>query len=491
MHGDAEASDTVGVAGPGRGSVGASYRPLASDCPTVLVGDGGLAQLVCVDIPTKTPSAYLIDPSTGLTLASMRLTKSGLLGGIYSYLDRRDRLVVADGSNSVLVIAHRRTVAGTWQLSVARRYPLTRVVPSSDSVVGLTPAWDGRIWFASARGVIGTVNPKTGRVRSAHLPRGEQVANSIASAPGGIAVASTHALYLYRSAPSGAIQRVWRRAYNRGTTRKPGQLSWGTGATPTFFGPRTGSEYLTITDNADRMEHLLVYAARTGALVCRTPVVRGTENSPIGLGRSVYVASTYGYPYPAYPAGAGSSHPASAPIAGGMVRVDVRRSGHGCVVAWRNRVHSSSVPRLSRTDGLIYTTTRTGNESDADRYDFVAISARTGKVIAPHVARIRRAVRPDPTSRRDRPAPPIHSGRTDRLPEHRTVVKAPRPSAHRDPTGEQDQRDGDATERPHRRAPRSRAAGRGRRTPRVGVLLGQRLVIGAEPRAGRQRRAEQ
>ncbi len=381
MHGDAEASDTVGVRGPGRGTSGTSYRPLASDCPTVLVGDGGLVQLVCVDIPTKTPSAYLVDPSTGLTMASMRLTKSGLLGGIYSYLDQRDRLVVADGSNSILVIAHRRTAGGTWQLAVARRYPLTRAVPTSDSVVGLTPAWDGRIWFASARGVIGTVNPKTGRVRSMHLPRGEQIANSIASAPRGIAVASTHALYLYRSARSGAIDRVWRRGYDRGSWRKPGQLSWGTGATPTFFGPRTGSEYLTITDNADRMEHLLVYSARTGALVCRTPVVRGTENSPIGFGRSVYVASTYGYPYPAYPAGAGNSHPASAPIAGGMVRVDVRRTGHGCAVTWRNRVHSSSVPRLSRADGLIYTTMRTGNESDADRYDFVAISARTGKVL--------------------------------------------------------------------------------------------------------------
>jgi hypothetical protein len=277
----------------------------------------------------------------------MRLTKSGLLGGIYSYLDHRDRLVVADGSNSILVIAHHHTAAGAWQLAVARRYPLTRAVPTSDSVVGLTPAWDGRIWFASAHGVVGTVNPKSGRVRSVHLPRGEQVANSIASAPRGVAVASTHALYLYRSARSGAIDRVWRRAYNRDSTRKPGQLSWGTGATPTFFGPRTGSQYVTITDNADRMEHLLVYSANTGALVCRRPVVRGTENSPIGFGRSVYVASTYGYPYPAYPAG----------------------------------VHSSSVPRLSRADGLIYTTTRTGNESDADRYDFVAISARTGKVV--------------------------------------------------------------------------------------------------------------
>ena len=55
-----------------------------------------------------------------------------------------------------------------------------------------------------------------------------------------------------------------------------------------------GSELLAITDNAVPREHLLVFAASTGKPVCNVPTVSGTENSPIGYGRTVYVAGTYG-----------------------------------------------------------------------------------------------------------------------------------------------------------------------------------------------------
>ena len=44
------------------------------------------------------------------------------------------------------------------------------------------------------------------------------------------------------------------------------------------------------------------------------------ENSPVGFRRSVYVASTYGYPYPASPSGAEPTQPASAPFTGGLTR---------------------------------------------------------------------------------------------------------------------------------------------------------------------------
>lgn len=82
---------------------------------------------------------------------------------------------------------------------------------------------------------------------------------------------------------------VWRRAYERGSARKPGQLSHGSGASPTFFGSRTGHEYVAITDNARPRERLLVYRARTGKRVCRVPNFdadnSGTENSPVAWGR--------------------------------------------------------------------------------------------------------------------------------------------------------------------------------------------------------------
>ncbi|MFD0331903.1 hypothetical protein ACFQZC_36455 [Streptacidiphilus monticola] len=105
------------------------------------------------------------------------------------------------------------------------------------------------------------------------------------------------------------------RPYDRGPGRKPGQLSWGTGATPSFFGPGDGTEYVTITDNAAPHENLLVYRVAGGPTpVCTTPVLTqyaasGTEDAVIASGSSVFVTDTYGYPYPALPAGAPPASP--------------------------------------------------------------------------------------------------------------------------------------------------------------------------------------
>lgn len=96
--------------------------------------------------------------------------------------------------------------------------------------------------------------------------------------------------------------------------------------------------------------------------MCAVPVLgeggSGSENSPVGIGRSVFVASTYGYPYPALPEGAGPAVPPSAPFTGGMTRVDV--ADDGCHVVWENRVRSAAVPRLSTADGALYTVARVG-----------------------------------------------------------------------------------------------------------------------------------
>lgn len=203
---------------------------------------------------------------------------------------------------------------------------------------------------------------RTGAVRTLALPAGEQVANSISTAPGGTAVATTHATYLLTAAADGTPQVAWRQPYDRGPGRKPGQLSWGTGSTPTFFGPAAGGEYVTVVDNAAPIVNLLVYRTDTGAQVCSVPVLKaggsGTENSPVAVGNAVFVASTYGYPYPKLPDGAGTSVPASAPFRGGLSRVDVRADGSGCDLRWDTVVRSAAVPRLSTADGLIRTVLR-------------------------------------------------------------------------------------------------------------------------------------
>ncbi|NEW37580.1 hypothetical protein GV792_03125 [Nocardia cyriacigeorgica] len=388
MHGDAESSDATPFAGPGPVRVDSDFRELAAACPTILQGADGMPQALCTKILGRSPKVFLLNPNNGQPLASLDLEKGSLLGGVYAYLDNHDRMVTVDGSGQLLRIAHRKEGL-FWKVFVESRTDIAQAVTGHcgggdcDAVSSVMPDFDGRVWFATDNAAAGFSDPATGTARSIVLGPGEKVANSISSAPEGVAIATTHALYLVDVDAAGSPRVVWRKAYDRGPARKPGQLSWGTGATPTFFGPGRGTEYLAITDNAVPKENLLVFDTDTGNQVCSVPTVDGTENSPIGSGNSLFVASTYGYPYPAVPEGAGPSQPADAKFTGGMVRVDV--SGSGCTVVWTNDTKSAAVPRLSVADGKIYTIARRptlpNNSSDiGDSYHYTVIDAATGNV---------------------------------------------------------------------------------------------------------------
>ncbi|MFE7721913.1 hypothetical protein ACFU44_23040 [Nocardia rhizosphaerihabitans] len=388
MHGDAESSDATPFAGPGTGSVDSDFRELAAACPTILQGADGMPQALCTKIIDRAPKVFLLDPANGQPLASLDLSKGSLLGGVYAYLDSSDRMVTVDGSGKLLRIGHRRG-GGDWTVFIESATDIAQAVTGHcgggdcDAVSSVMPDFDGRVWFATDNAAAGFSDPATGVARSIVLGPGEKVANSISTAPEGVAVATTHALYLVDVDSSGNPRVVWRQAYDRGPARKPGQLSWGTGATPTFFGPGSGTEYLAITDNAVPKENLLVFDTATGNRICSVPTVDGTENSPIGAGNSLFVAGTYGYPYPAVPEGAGPSEPANAQFTGGMVRVDV--TGAGCRVVWTNKALSAAVPRLSVADGKIYTVTRhtvipTGSVGLTDNFRYTVIDAVSGRI---------------------------------------------------------------------------------------------------------------
>nr|WP_099907565.1 hypothetical protein [Streptomyces sp. TLI_171] len=363
MHGDSASSDTTPYPGPGTGAVNWSRTALASACPTVTVGRDGYPVALCTTIFGQTPTVHLLNPANGADLASLELPKGALFGGVYAYLDQNDALVAVDGNDNLLRIGHHRT-DGSWKLTVDQSTSLAGAIPSGDNVVGLSPGWDGKVWFATGGGVIGTADTATGAVRT--LATGEGVANSISTVPGHTAVATDHALYLLGQAADGTPVVQWRAAYDRGPGRKPGQLSWGTGATPSFFGPGDGTEYVTLTDNAAQHENLLVYRVDGGpAPVCSVPVLTkwaasGTEDAVIASGRSVFVTNTYGYPYPALPEGAPASVPSSASYQGGLARVDLDGSGVGCSTVWESDVKSAALPRLSVGDGKIYTVTVSG-----------------------------------------------------------------------------------------------------------------------------------
>ncbi|KAA9155298.1 hypothetical protein FPZ12_030230 [Amycolatopsis acidicola] len=391
MHGDTSSSDTTPLPGPGAGTLNSKRIALASACPTVLAGSDGYPVALCTPIFGQVPTVHLLDPSTGDSLAELALTKGSLLGGVYAYLDQENRLVVVDGSRSLLRVGHHRNADGDWELRVDRSLSLASAIPEDDAVTGLSPDWSGRVWFATGKGIVGTADDASGAVSTVRLPAGEQVANSISTAPAGTLVTTTAATYLLTAGPDGAPRIAWRQSYDRGSARKPGQLSWGSGSTPTFFGPRDGTDYVAIVDNADTQVKLQVYETGTGRRICDTPVLLsggpGSENSPIGVDNSVYVASTYGYPYPAVPDGAGQSVPASADFAGGFTRVDVRPDGSGCDLVWDNTLRSAAVPKYSLADGKLHTVLRdplipgTKGTSILDPYRYAEIDPATGNVV--------------------------------------------------------------------------------------------------------------
>lgn len=390
MHNDAESSNVGPLPGPGAHLNTIFGYTLLGACPSIMQGTDGLVLALCTSDLSQTPTIFLIDPEGLLPrivpLARLQVAKGGLLGGVYAYLDNDNQVVMIDGSNHLLRVAHAKNgPLGCWTLAVTQSTDLSGVIPSGDNSVGLVPDYSGNVWFATGSGVVGVVS-SGGGVTSLQLPAGEQVANSISSAPSGrVAVATTFALYELALNGAGNPQILWRAAYDRGPARKPGQLSWGTGSTPTYFGPTTGADYLTIVDNADPTVHALIYQSGTGQLLCEQPVLTeggpGSENGPIGIGNSMFIASTYGYPYPAVPAGAGPAVPATAPFVGGMTRVDI--DGSGCHTVWENKVRSSALPHMSTGDGLIYTITRIGplNATPLDVFAFAVVDPDTGKLL--------------------------------------------------------------------------------------------------------------
>ncbi|WP_269059691.1 NHL repeat-containing protein [Catellatospora vulcania] len=384
-HGDSASAKTFAQPGPAGAPLTVGRATLLAACPTLLHGGDGQLLALCTDVLGQNPAVHLLDRVTGNSLARLTIAKGNLLGGVYAYLDDADRVVVVDGNRDLLRIEHRRGLFGIWTLRVAEKTSLATAVAADDSVVGVLAGYDRRVWFVTAAGSVGVYDPATGMVHAYRLPAGERIANSLSTVPGGVAVTSDHALYLFDAATPGIPALRWRHGYDRGPARKPGQLSWGSGATPVFFGPATGTEYVVVTDNAVPHMNLLVLRSADGGLVCSRPLftgrpASGTENAPVAAGRSVFLTNTYGYDYPALPPDAGPSVPDNADFTGGLVRVDVRADGSGCDPVWETATRSAALPRLSTADGKLYTAVQEGLLGELDPYFFAAVDARTGVV---------------------------------------------------------------------------------------------------------------
>ncbi len=394
MHGDLASTDSTAFRGPGRTGHLAASSVSGGPCAATFITSDGSPISLCTNVIAGSPPQFatpvvtLFDKHTAQIRATLALTKGGLLGGVYGYLDDKDRVVVADGTGAILKVGQRRTPTGT-RLQVSERIDLSGQL-GNDAVTGLAPDHLGRIWWVTTGGRVGTVTPGAHpRVASVHLPRGEELGNGLSVRPGGVSVLSTHALYEMWAGDDGVPHTVWRRGYDRGPARKPGQLTWGSGTTPTYFGPG-GTGWVAIVDNAV-VPKLHVYRSADGSPVCSLRAFpqpnQGTENSPMAWGNSLVIPSTYGFGYPPM-AVRGPARPESAPFVGEMTRIDV--ADGACTRVWESRDRMSTLPRLSTADGLIhalaYGPYRAGDPTSAIQQlgpvNYVAIDFHTGRRVA-------------------------------------------------------------------------------------------------------------
>jgi hypothetical protein len=99
-----------------------------------------------------------------------------------------------------------------------------------------------------------------------------------------------------------------------------------------------------------------------------------TDQSLIGIGRSLIVENNHGYAV-----GAVTGGRSTAP---GIWRIDLTRDGRGCKVVWKARVRAPSVvPKVSRRNGLLYTYEKPRRTDGRDLWYLTAIDFRSGRIV--------------------------------------------------------------------------------------------------------------
>jgi len=382
MHDDAYASDAYAVSGPlGIDPQVKSTFYGVRECATMAFDSrdrivalcGGLEgfRMMVIDPATLRPVSQLRTSTRDLTTGANPFTD--ICGGSYFFLDRQDRAYPTTVDKAVWEVQVRAN--GT--MAKQRTWSLAAHMPKDDCLIATMPDWSGLVWFFTQGGVVGTLDRDTGAVRTAHLPQGEEVTNSVATdETGGMYVVSTHALYRLDADGTGTPEVTWREVYDRGSRTKPGNLSQGSGTTPTLLGDR----WVAINDNADPQTRVVVYDRRVGVedrLHCAVPVLRPnagtTDNSLVAAGSSFIIENNYGYQSPLTTLLGRSTTP-------GLARVMV--DDDGCHVAWESdEIAPTSVAKASLGNGLLYAYTKPARKDLVDAWYLTAIDIRTGETV--------------------------------------------------------------------------------------------------------------
>ncbi|RMF16009.1 MAG: hypothetical protein D6761_06945 [Candidatus Dadabacteria bacterium] len=395
MHVDGRATDRTPLAGPVGIEPEVASRALGvlgGQCASANFDRHGHILAVCVNFTR--PRLLMIDPESLAVLARLDLPKriarspfsirkivSDTSGGAYFVIDREDRVVLATSENDILRITHEdvdgRPVFRIVDRFDARAAVAAASVDADDRITAVIPDWDGRLWFVTRHGVIGTVTPETGQIRTISLGH-EEIQNSFAVARDGVYVVSDHALYRLMADHDGRPDVLWRTRYDRGVRHKPGMIGQGSGTTPTLV----GDHYVAIADNADPRMNVLVYdrTAPGSRLICKVPVFEpgrsATENSLVSYGNSLIVENNYGYRTFMTMTRGKSSEP-------GIWRVDFDPETEQCTVVWKSQETSpTTVPKLSEANGLLYVYTKNPDHWRLiDAFYLTAIDFHTGETV--------------------------------------------------------------------------------------------------------------
>jgi hypothetical protein len=420
VHNDAWMSDVYNVAGPlGRQSailtsrLEKARRSAISPgfvCGALTFDSRGRIVTTCGSRKGATGSSpesslVLIDPVTLDVLAyeilDLPTNPEAAYGSSYMYLDNRDRAVLIEVDH-VLVFEQKGSPSHP-RFNKVEDYDLSTWVASkdfpNDNIQIVMPDYQGRLWFVVRHsGLVGVLDTKTGAVGSILLRAeksaapAEEIANSfpILKVDANVSdafIVTTKAMYRVSAGLDGLPQIKWRSEYKNIGITKDGQLSPGSGTSPTLL---DGGNYVAITDNDDQM-HVVVY--RTGGpdkerLVCEVPVFKpgagACEDSLIGLGRSLIVANQYGYRI------IDEQTLRSTPTEPGIARIDIDEKGKHCRLVWaNNKVAAPQVgPKMSTKTGLAYYFTRKYDQTvqgyepyGLDVYYWTAVDFRTGEIV--------------------------------------------------------------------------------------------------------------
>jgi hypothetical protein len=362
---------------------------ILGECATQTFDAAGNLYTVCAGLPLNgqpaTKSLVAFDPDMKV-LAWQELpsgdsgSTTDFGGGGYFYLDDQYRPVVAQANGHLAVY---QPLLGTALLpgsfTTVRDIDLTAHLPTGDKLYSSMPDKAGNIWWTSGDGMVGTIAPDdTVRTYDLNDPKGsgtrvpadasghQTIANSLAvdegdSARGGsgVYIVSTHKLYRFGVKSDGTPKVNWSAAYKRGNKVKPGQVSRGSGTTPTVFG-MAGRRYVAIADNATPM-NVNIYRAeikingekRLFAQVQPFATAKSAdENSliayPTVAGVALFAENNWGYSGLKAVGGALTTEP-------GFARIDV--TPDGAKLSGVNNTISvpSVVSKSNSASGVVYT----------------------------------------------------------------------------------------------------------------------------------------